>query len=306
MQAPILSNYRVSVIIPHLNEPDDLRRCLAALEMQKDDRILFEVIVVDNGSYAMPGDVCSGVRLEQELDPGPGPARNRGASLAQADILAFIDADCIADTGWIRRIVEFFDGHPDVACIAGDIRVSPGGPSHTRETEAYERIFSYRVQLYVERDHFAATGNMAVRRHIFQAVGPFGGITTREDNDWGRRATAQGFRIAYVPQVRVFTPPCKNFAELKGRWNRLIANEFKEFGSSPRQIARWIVRSIAIACSPLIDIPKIVLSDRVASFTERRLAAACLTRIRIYRSYRMLKLALTRNTDQMAESWNRS
>ena len=194
----------------------------------------------------------------------------------------------------------------DVDCVAGDIRVSSGGSGQTRETEAYERIFGYRVQLYVERDHFAATGNMAVRRQTFQAVGQFGGITTREDNDWGRRATAQGFRIAYAPHVRVFTPPCKNFGELKGRWNRLIANEFKEFGSSPTQIARWVARSFAIACSPLVDIPKIALSDRVGSFRERRLAAACLIRIRVYRSYRMLKLAVTRNTARMAESWNRS
>ena len=60
---------RISVIIPHLNQPEHLRRCLASLAAQNYPRERFEVIAVDNGSAEPPTaalDELPGVRLEQE------------------------------------------------------------------------------------------------------------------------------------------------------------------------------------------------------------------------------------------------
>ncbi|RVI28272.1 glycosyltransferase family 2 protein [Sinorhizobium meliloti] len=60
----------------HLDEPDNLLTCLAALDAQRAEGIPFEIIVVDNGSVEDPEAVCSqveGVRLEREPNPGPGP-----------------------------------------------------------------------------------------------------------------------------------------------------------------------------------------------------------------------------------------
>lgn len=296
---------RVSIIIPHLNEPDDLRRCLGALREQEVDGIPFEIVVVDNGSIESPESICSDVRLEREPTPGPGPARNRGASVARAEILAFIDADCVADAGWVREIVHYFDTNPDVDCLAGDIRVARGDASDSMAIEAYERIFSYRVQLYVERDHFATTGNMAVRRSVFHSVGPFGGIAIMEDNDWGHRATELGFKIGYAPHVRVFTPACRTFTELARRWDRHIAHEFKEVKPRTAGIVRWTARSLAIAASPLAVVVRVMSSDWVFGFRERALAMVCLIRIRLYRCHKMLQLALTGDSSRMVEGWNR-
>ena len=69
---------RFSVVIPHLNQPDFLDRCLASLA--DGSRRPDEVIVVDNGSDALPQAICDawGALLLTEADPGPGPARNCG------------------------------------------------------------------------------------------------------------------------------------------------------------------------------------------------------------------------------------
>ncbi|XJN85291.1 glycosyltransferase family 2 protein [Mesorhizobium terrae] len=48
------SHPRLSIVIPHLNEPDSLQRCLAALNAQRNPNIPFEIIVVDNGSRIPP------------------------------------------------------------------------------------------------------------------------------------------------------------------------------------------------------------------------------------------------------------
>src|SRR5688572_15810826 len=129
----------VSVVIPHLNEPDDLRQCLRSLEAQEGN-VPFEVIVVDNGSRELPAAVCSEfprVRLELERSPGPGPARNRGAGLARAPIISFIDADCLAKKDWIPRINQFFGQHPQVDFIAGSILVAKARPGRVTSIEAY-------------------------------------------------------------------------------------------------------------------------------------------------------------------------
>jgi cellulose synthase/poly-beta-1,6-N-acetylglucosamine synthase-like glycosyltransferase len=299
---------RLSVIIPHLNEPDDLCTCLLALDKQRSDAIPFEIIVVDNGSAELPlfaRSLVSGVRLEQEPIPGPGPARNHGANVARAELLAFIDADCIADPGWIAAIVEFMANNPMVDFVGGDIRIRQADRSRMTSIEAYEHIYSYRTRNYVERDGFAATGNMAVRADIFRSVGPFGGISTMEDTEWGKRASAQGYRIAYLAEARVTTPSCRSFAELTRRWDRHVAHEFRHVRGDPIGLLKWLARSAVVALSPLGEVVKILHSDRVSTPRERWLAFICMTRIRLYRARRMVGLAWRDNTAAMVDTWNR-
>jgi cellulose synthase/poly-beta-1,6-N-acetylglucosamine synthase-like glycosyltransferase len=293
----------ISVIIPHLNEPNDLQRCLASLAAQAES-LPFEVIVVDNGSRELPTAICEGVRLESESIPGPGPARNRGASVAKAPILAFIDADCIADSRWLSELNRFFARNPLVDYVAGDIRIARREPDAATTLEAYEEIYSYRVSLYVRRDHFATTGNMAVRTKTFRQVGPFGGIDMMEDNDWGQRAKACGVKLAFVPQARVYTPSCKSYPELIRRWDRHIAHAFKDVGRQPMVRARWILRSLAIALSPPAEIVRIARSSRISGPRQRLGALAYLTRVRLYRARKMLRLAL-RKEGRSLTWWNR-
>lgn len=299
---------RVSVVIPHLNEPDDLQRCLVCLAEQKAAGIPFEIVVVDNGSRRLPTEICGAydnVRLEREPVPGPGPARSRGASLARGDIVAFIDADCLAAPGWLRAIVDHFDRHPEVHVIAGDVQVSRQDREAPTMFEVYESIFSYLIPIYVSRDNYAATGNMAVRRDVFHAVGPFGGIGIAEDREWGQRAVKLGYRIAYVPEVVVKTPACKSFTELAKRWDRAIAHDFEDAKSGKSWLLNWLATSAMVAASPPLELPRIMRSGKAKNLREVWLAFACLTRIRLYRAARMLSQASHGRARASLLRWNR-
>ena len=117
-----------SVIIPHLNQPEGLEKCLASLANQNISREAFEVIVVDNGSSCTVDSVVfrhSGTRLLQELTPGPGPARNCGARAARGAIFAFIDADCRADPDWVRLAEETL-GRSEKGTMGGDTHHGDG------------------------------------------------------------------------------------------------------------------------------------------------------------------------------------
>lgn len=187
-----MSSVFISIVIPHLDQAEYLRCCLDSLARQTYDMRQVEIIVVDNGSNEPPTGICSGLdnaRLVEELTPGPGPARNLGVNLSRGAILAFIDADCTADSGWLAAIEAAFARGGSVDVIGGDVRIARGDPGHATMLEAYESIYAYRQEEYIRLQRFSGTGNLAMRREIHAAVGPFCGIDRAEDRDWGRRAT---------------------------------------------------------------------------------------------------------------------
>src|SRR5690606_10535485 len=93
-------------------------------------RLPDEIFVVDNGSHEQPTAVCDrhpGVRLLAEPTPGPGPARNTGVAESTGDVLAFIDADCIADRRWLATI-ETAVADPTADVLGGDVRIAYDNP----------------------------------------------------------------------------------------------------------------------------------------------------------------------------------
>lgn len=308
---PVGGEPAISVIIPHLDDEAALARCLASLDTcrRAPGTPPVEIVVVDNGSRHLPHRVCAavpGVRLATEPVPGPGPARNLGARLARAPVLAFIDADCMAAPGWLTAIAAHFARPDSAPVIGGGIGIAMTDPARPSATEAHEAVFGYRQRLYIERDGYAATCNMAVHRTVFEAIGPFAGIGVAEDADWGRRATARGYRIAYLPGMRVLTRARPDLDALARKWARLIGHEYQRLPPGRRARTRWIVRALMIAASPLAELPRIAASDRLPDASARLKAAICTTRIRLWRAGRMLALAAGREAPDVWRIWRQS
>ncbi len=304
MADPRISAPPISVVIPHLNQPAFLARCLASLAAGQ--RRPDEVFVVDNGSRELPVAVCAdhpGVTLLAEPIPGPGPARNRGIAAASGDILAFIDSDCLADPGWLAA-AEAAMADPAATILGGDVRIACADPACLTAIEAYESVYAYRMDRYIAREGFTGTGNLVVRREVLAAVGPFAGIGVAEDRDWGQRATALGFVIRYVPDMKVYHPARASFAELARKWDRQTAHDYvKARGASGR--LRFALKALAMAPSPLVELPRLLTSDRIHGFRSRALAFGALTRIRAYRAGLMLRLLAGADPDTLSGRWNR-
>src|SRR5258708_565580 len=186
----------ISVIIPHLNQPDGLEACLRSLEAQSLDRSLFEIVVVDNGSAVAPHEVVArypSARLLRESQPGPGPARNTGTRSATGDVFAFIDADCRAHPDWLRTALQVLHSLPSRTILGGDVRIWRNKDGEFTAIEAYESVFAYRFKLYIEQHGFSGTGNLVMFREDFETIGPFAGIDVAEDMEWGQRACSAGF-----------------------------------------------------------------------------------------------------------------
>ena len=135
-----------------------------------------------------------------------------------------------------------------------------------------------------------------VRREIFAAVGPFAGIGVAEDMDWGRRATALGYRHTYVPEMRVRTPARRDFAELARKWDRHIAHFYAENRAGRlagrRRSCAGSPATALVAASPLGEVAHHRPLRPAGPAGDRGRALAGVTRLRLYRAGRMLRLAL--------------
>jgi GT2 family glycosyltransferase len=297
----------ISVIIPHLDHAEALRRCLASLCYQERPAQPVEFIVVDNGSAVMPVEVCAsfpGVTLLSQPTPGPGPARNLGVQRALGDILAFIDADCVAGAGWLCQIERSFAENAEIVIIGGDVRIACEDPRRPTLLEAYESVFAYRMKEYIAKQGFTGTGNLAVRAVVFAAVGPFGGIQIAEDRDWGQRALRLGYRTHYCADMMIYHPARKSLAEIARKWDRHTAHDFAQIQSRSGWWLRWVLRSAAVALSPAAELVRIGLSDRLDGWRARGLALVGVILVRLYRSGVMLALAFGASASRMSGRWN--
>jgi glycosyltransferase involved in cell wall biosynthesis len=100
----------ISVVIPAWNEEKYIGRLLRSLLNQSLERDEYEIIVVDghskDGTVRIARKYADRVLFENEGSIGY--ARNLGARKARGEIVAFIDADCIAPWNWLMRIKKTF------------------------------------------------------------------------------------------------------------------------------------------------------------------------------------------------------
>src|SRR5256885_14280061 len=105
----------VSVVIPAYNAGRYLPKCLDAL--CKSLLAPFEIIVVDDGSTDDPKEIAqaySATVTPSGGRKGPAFARNIGAKAATGDVLLFIDSDVCVWPETLSKIVEGFDGDPEL------------------------------------------------------------------------------------------------------------------------------------------------------------------------------------------------
>jgi glycosyltransferase involved in cell wall biosynthesis len=194
----------VSVVIPVYNGAATLLAGLRALRRQTYP--LDEVIVVDDGSTDSSGDIARGfgVRVISQSNAGPAAARNRGAAVAQGDILLFTDADCVPAPDWAERMITAFTG-PGVVGVKGVYRTRQRGlVARFVQAEYEDRYDRMRVLATID---FVDTYSAGYRRDIFLASGGFDvsfPTASVEDQEFSFRLAEAGHRLAFVPDAQVF------------------------------------------------------------------------------------------------------
>lgn len=193
----------ISIIIPALNEEKMIGRCFESLTKLDFARERFEVILVDNGSrdntlaIVESFDDRLNIRILQNTGVRISALRNTGAQVASGNILAFLDADCLAPSDWLDRI--FALAPADGAGVLGAHYLLPESSSWVGRTwHRYQE-----APKAGEVSHIPA-GDLIMRRDDFLRLGGFDEtIQTNEDYELCERARAAGMKVRAFPEIGV-------------------------------------------------------------------------------------------------------
>jgi biofilm PGA synthesis N-glycosyltransferase PgaC len=197
----------LSVIIPTLNEEDNLGQCVKSLAMQKMQD--FEVIIADGGSTDGTIDIAemNGFKVltvEKTRPHDVSTAKNLGAKHAEGEILFFLDADMYLEPNCFEVLHEGYR-NPDVVGMA--LKVLPSDSNRLEkmlyECNNYLARFGNMIGLH-EISYFSCH---SYRKEAFMWVGGFRvDLLACEDLDLSLRMRRFG-RYIVTPRTVLWTSP---------------------------------------------------------------------------------------------------
>lgn len=187
------------------------------------------------------------VILENTGPKGLSGARNTGAGVAKAQVVAFLDDDAEAAPDWLERLAELYDD-PDVLAVGG--RVEPlweaGRPGYFADELDWIVGCTYHGMPKVAAEVRNVIGaNMSFRAEVLERVGGFNPSLGRQDGlPYGCEETelciravmgAPGSRVVYEPAALVH----HHVPAQRGSWRYMLTRSWSE-GISKAQVSRVV------------------------------------------------------------------
>src|SRR5207244_3274681 len=119
-----------TVVVPVYDAARRLPALLEALARQSVPA--GQIVLIDDGSSDGSADVAASweaahgqmnLRILRQSHQGPAVARNLGARGCNAEVLLFIDSDCVPETDWVAQMLAPF-ADPGIVGVQGAYRTS--------------------------------------------------------------------------------------------------------------------------------------------------------------------------------------
>ena len=200
----MLTEPQLSVVIASYNAEKTIATCLESLRNQKTDK-KFEIIIVDSSTddtAILVEKRFPAVRLHRFSERKfCGDARNWGVSVATGEIIAFIDADCVASNDWVDKILT---AHQSSHLVIGGA-IANGNPDSIVGWAAYFCEFSRWIPNTPSAWMADIAGaNMSYKRKVFSDLGKFIERTYSSDTDFHWKLEKFGHHPQFVTSIQVF------------------------------------------------------------------------------------------------------
>lgn len=194
----------VSVVVAAFNARKTIGDCVESLLAQTYPSNGFEVIVVDNASRDGTADVLQPfrgkVRLLHERTRGAAAARNAGVAVAGGELVAFIDADCVAHRDWLRNVVRPFADGADKIVGGRILALQP-----CNEVERFGDSIHENSKSIAASPPYVITMNCCFPLTVLNGLGGFNVSFLRsQDVDLSYRAVQAGYPFVYEHDAVVY------------------------------------------------------------------------------------------------------
>ncbi len=202
----------VSVIVPTLNAEMYARNLLSSLSGQS---VECEVIIVDSSSLDKTSSIVvshnAKIVTVRKKDFNHGRTRNLGAQNASGNIVIFLTQDSLPySTKCLEYLIKPLENSQIVASYARQIPRQDARPPET-----FARLFNYPDEPAVKglddlpelgmKTFFFSNVCSAIKTEEFKKLGGFPeNILMFEDLIFAAKAILNGYKIAYVPEAKVW------------------------------------------------------------------------------------------------------
>jgi len=197
---------KVSVVIPLYNKAAYIRRAVDSVLAQTYQD--FELIVVDDGSTDNGTEIVAAykdprVRLIRQANAGVSAARNRGVAEAQAELVAFLDADDEWRPWFLETVISLRQRFPEAGAFATAYELHDGKlpwrPNFNTGVDVSDGGLMPNYFLAACYAPPICSSSTMVRREVFAPVGGFPVGTPLGEDQYLWAALALNHPIAWSP-----------------------------------------------------------------------------------------------------------
>lgn len=242
----------LTVIITSYNSENNIVACLESLRRQKTEKI-FEIILIDSSNdntIKLAQAEFSGISIYSfDKRKYCGDARNFGMSVAKADIIAFLDSDCIVDNNWVNEVMNAHK--TDYLAVGGVIE---NGDSKDLVSWAYYFCeFNLWLPFKETREIPEMAGCcLSIKRQAFDTYGPFIEGTYSSDTAFQWKLRQDNYKVLCVPTIKVYHTANYKIRDFlshifihRQQYAKMVVNE--------KKISDF-ERTTMIFCSPILPI----------------------------------------------------
>ena len=188
--------------------------------------------------------------IRSATDNGQADAINTAFHEMGGDIIGFINGDDRLCAGTARRVLEFFESHPEIDLIYGKVKWIDDAGEITGQHAGFVRNLTEALDVYrvwwgkrqwVQPEVF-------FRRSLFEKVGEFDtGYHLAFDFDFWVRCFIKGARITHIPEFfaefRLHARQKSSQSKLAAREIRSIVTRHLDAGAPVPPWVRWSLRA---------------------------------------------------------------
>lgn len=255
---------RISIIVPVYNGADFLKSFFRIFHQDLNFSGI-EVLIVDNGSSQ---EFSRDLHKEAEKfsfisvysydeKKSSYAARNFGFKQSVGEIIAFTDFDCVLTPQYIKELTEFPLSEKDI--VSGKIELF-----HVKNNiyEIFDRNAYLKQEEYFD-NKYAATANLILCRETFSKLTGFEALTSGGDNEFCKRAIANGFGIKYNSQLLVRHPMRGTYTEHIKKAKRLGKGHGQLFKIKNIGGLRKVLFLVKTSCGVLLPVHQLSIYFRI-------------------------------------------
>lgn len=196
---------KVSVVIPSFNSKETINDCLWSLTNNNVD-FSYEIIIIDSSTdntCEIIENKYKNIYIYRFTDRKyPESARNIGIEKSLGEIIAFLDADCVAEKYWLKEIVKNHSKYPDLV-IGGTV-----ANGNTKTSTGWAAYFS-QLSCLMPGGRRRWVGNMGAanisyKRRVFELFGYYLEGTYSADTEFHWRVGQSGHKLLFIPSIIVY------------------------------------------------------------------------------------------------------